>query len=311
MFIAKNIYNIYHMGTVHHFIAAIEVFTGIIILLFSLLPLRQIILLLPKGVLRTNWLILGTMIVIFIAGYAGYALTFWKQHLNLSDLIVPSVFALGSCFVWLTTTLSLRTAVDVRRVSLLERENITDELVGIYNRRYLERFLREEFLRARHYSLPLSVLLLDLDHFKEVNDQLGHPIGDEVLRSLGRMVIKTVRQSDIVARYGGDEFMIIAPGTSLSMAEVLAERLRSSVENQSIPVSNLNLTDQNVNVTISIGVVGLNVWLDSTEKLVQAADHALYTAKQSGRNKVVVCSATSKDSLKYTCRSTDKILDAG
>jgi len=131
-----------------------------------------------------------------------------SRHTAWLDLIVPSVFFFGAGFVWLTATLSLHTAIDIRRVTVLEHENITDPLIGIYNRRYLDRRLQEEFIRARRYSLPLSVLLLDIDHFKRVNDAYGHQVGDLVLSYLGKLLLSAIRATDIIARYGGEEILI-------------------------------------------------------------------------------------------------------
>jgi diguanylate cyclase (GGDEF)-like protein len=228
------------------------------------------------------------LIALFIVGYIGYAITFWSLHTTWLDLIVPSIFFFGAVFVRLTANLSLKTAIDVRRVSLLEQENISDPLIGIYNRRYLDRRLEEEYARAMRYSLPLSVLLIDIDHFKDINDTYGHQVGDLVLSHLGKLFLQAVRETDIAARYGGDEIMIITPNTTPTLAGVVAERLRQHVEIQELVLKNLPNKPLEISVTVSIGVAGLSQENTDIQRLIQKVDKALYLAKQKGRNRVVI-----------------------
>jgi GGDEF domain-containing protein len=196
---------------------------GACILIAALFPVRRLIGQLPLGKIRSSWYTLTVLISLFIVGYISYAFIFWGSHSSWSELIVPGVFFLGAGFVWLTANLSLQTATDVRRVTILERESIIDPLTEVYNRRYLDRRLAEECSRSKRHGLPLSALLIDIDHFKKINDDCGHQVGDMVLSYLGRLLLQAIRESDIVARYGGDELMIIAPNTSTSMASTLAE----------------------------------------------------------------------------------------
>jgi diguanylate cyclase (GGDEF)-like protein len=203
-------------------------------------------------------------------------------------LIVPLVFFLGSVFVLLVSTLSLETALDVRRIYLLEHENITDPLTGAYNRRYLDRRLNEEVLRTRRYGFPLAVLLIDIDHFKRINDEHGHPAGDLVLVALSRLVMDSVRKTDLVARYGGDELMVIAPHATPADAAELGERLRKKVEAQEIALENSGPVRLPLRVTISVGVADFRERTADSQGLIQAADQALYAAKQGGRNQVVL-----------------------
>jgi len=125
-------------------------------------------------------------VVFFLAGYLAFAAFNWGKLDRPSDLLVPGVFFFGAVFVWLVTALSLQTVVDLKRMSTLEHENITDALMGIHNRRYLDSRLDEEVARAKRYGLELSVLLMDIDHFKEINDRYGHQVGDLTLANLGR-----------------------------------------------------------------------------------------------------------------------------
>jgi len=147
------------------------VFAGALILIWALVIVRRLITQLPQGPLRRRWHAMLVMVVLFLVGYLGYIAAFWDRHAHLLDLIVPAVFFFGGCFVWLTALLSLQTALDVMRISQLEQENNTDPLTGVYNRRYMDLRLGKEVAAAQRYARPLSILLLDIDHFKQVNDR--------------------------------------------------------------------------------------------------------------------------------------------
>jgi len=271
-----------------NFLAASLVIIGAGLLVGSLIPTRKLIAQLAPGPLRNRWYILTALIVFFIAGYLIYTAAFWSRHKDWLDLIVPGVFFFGAIFVWMISTLSLQTAIDLRRVILLEQENITDVLTGVYNRRYLDRRLKEESARAQRHALPLSLLLMDVDHFKRVNDTYGHQAGDQVLSYLGKLTLDAVRTSDVVTRYGGEEFMIIAPDTPLTSAGALAERLRQHVESHALVLTSESSQPQEIYITISIGVAGFDPKVDNPQTLMHQADEAVYRAKQEGRNRVVI-----------------------
>ena len=147
---------------------------GILILVSALLPVRRLMKQLPQGSIRGKWALLTVLILLFIAAYLAYGAVTWNRIRSIAGLIVPVTFFLGAVFVLLVSSLSLDTALDVKRISTLELENITDPLTGLYNRRYLDRRIDEEIKRAHRYHFPLSVLMLDIDHFKDVNDRYGH-----------------------------------------------------------------------------------------------------------------------------------------
>jgi len=262
------------------------VFAGALILIGSLLTTRRLMMRLPPGPVRNHWYAMLVLVAIFLVGYLGYASAFGDSQTRLLDLIVPGVFFLGACFVWLTGTLSLQTAMALMRISLLEQENIADPLTGVFNRRYLDRRLREEIARARRHGLPLSVLLFDIDHFKNINDRHGHQAGDQVLASFAMLVKEQLRDPDILARYGGEEFMVITPQTPHQGAVDLAERVRMRIESNGFSVSNVQSGTLEIRLTCSIGVASLGGELDGAEKLVHSADEHLYRAKREGRNRV-------------------------
>ncbi len=261
------------------------IIAGLIILIGALFPLQKLIKLLPQGTIRRKWYTQTGLILFFIVGYLGYAIVFWSD----SALIVPSVFFFGAIYVWLTINLSLQTAIDIQRITVLEEENITDPLIGIYNRRYMDKRLQEEFKRAKRYQLPLSLLLIDIDYFKKVNDTYGHPVGDLVLRHWGGLILSEVRASDIAARYGGEEILVIATGAPMPAAFALAERIRKKIESHDIPIDNVPKIKDKIRFTVSIGVASLTPEMDQVEKFIKDVDCALYSAKNNGRNCVVRC----------------------
>jgi len=160
---------------------------------------------------------------------------------------------------------------------LIEHAEI-DPLTGLHNRRALDKRLAQEWSRLLRHGGHLSVIMADIDHFKNVNDQFGHPVGDEVLRQVAGLLAEGCRESDMPVRYGGEEFIVVAPETAAEAATGFAERLRTS-----ICLAPLEVHGQAIKVTTSFGVAD-NEGLKSPEELVHAADEALYRAKEAGRN---------------------------
>ena len=160
----------------------------------------------------------------------------------------------------------------------------TDGLTEVYNHRTFQERLSQEIARADRYRRPLSVLMIDVDHFKVYNDTCGHPQGDIVLQDLARLLREMSRTSDTVARYGGEEFAIILPETDSVGAQKIAQRLREQVEGYAFPGKEIM---PGGTLTISIGVA-THAPAGSRDALLQAADTALYTAKHEGRNRVCV-----------------------
>jgi len=160
---------------------------------------------------------------------------------------------------------------------------VRDGLTRIYNRQYFEERLASEFSYAYRHFIPLGVLMMDLDHFKNVNDTYGHPVGDVVLRSVAATIQRIIRTEDMLARYGGEEFVILARNTDAPGALILAERIRSAVQEQAVPIAG-----GVVRITISVGTSTLeNRNVGKPEELIAAADEALYHAKRLGRNRCV------------------------
>jgi diguanylate cyclase (GGDEF)-like protein len=163
-------------------------------------------------------------------------------------------------------------------------ESIRDPLTLTYNRRYFEQRMSEELAYAKRHRAPLSLLLLDVDHFKRINDAHGHPAGDAVLREIVARLQRTLRNEDILARYGGEEFVVALRGTAGEGARLAAERLRKVIED--VPI---RIGDVSIACTISVGCAVLaldGIEPTSTRTLLDAADRRLYVSKESGRNRV-------------------------
>jgi diguanylate cyclase (GGDEF)-like protein len=260
---------------------------GSLVLIGALVPVQKLIAELPPGSARRHWHFLRALIAFVVLGYIAYAVGQWNDPRQWGDLLVPSVFLLGACTVLIITIMSRQTALDIRHMAVLEQQSITDPLMAIYNRRYLDGRLRQELLRARRHGLPLSVLLIDIDHFKAVNDTWGHPVGDQALIALGKLIVSHVRVPDTVVRYGGEEVLVLAPDTPLTSAHKLGERLRQSVDESVLVWACPETRGQNIHVTVSIGVTELGPEPDDARGLLDRADKALYRAKSAGRNCVV------------------------
>lgn len=170
----------------------------------------------------------------------------------------------------------------------LVRSGLTDFLTGWHNRRYLHARLKEELARAQRQGTGLTCLLIDLDRFKQINDQHGHLAGDMALREAAQRVDAHIRDSDAAARFGGDEFVVLAPGIGPEQAAALAERIRAAVADAPLEIHG----DVTLNLTVSIGVAGIvpdrreSDLKAAAERLLAEADAALYRAKQNGRNRV-------------------------
>jgi diguanylate cyclase (GGDEF)-like protein len=172
----------------------------------------------------------------------------------------------------------------VTRLRMTEEARDRDGLTGTFNKRYLQRRLAEEVGKAGSLEVPLSLLILDIDHFKNYNDTNGHLEGDEVLKTVGEILKSSIREDDVAARYGGEEFVVLYPGATKAQALRLAEGLRRAVESHRFPYGGRQPLGS---VTISGGVATFPEDAASDIDLIRRADHALYEAKAAGRNRVV------------------------
>ena len=165
----------------------------------------------------------------------------------------------------------------------IQRIAVLDGLTGIYNRRFGMQRLHEEFVRAQRQETPIGLIMVDIDHFKSINDTYGHQVGDRAIKLVVKLAKSVLREGDILVRYGGEEFMIVLPGAAMEDAIAIAERLRHQVAE-----AQLQHGDQVIKLTISLGVAAYpELDVNNENELIALADEALYAAKESGRNRVV------------------------
>jgi len=205
----------------------------------------------------------------------------WGLSLAVSILLITIIYS----FVHKVRRVLDEANAKIRKMA------VTDELTGLHNRRYFMKRFEDEFSRAKRYGHPLACFMLDIDFFKRVNDDYGHQAGDHVLQSLALLMKAQERTTDVLGRYGGEEFIILLPETELDGAVLVAERLRKTVE-----AASMTLDDSRVlQVTVSIGVCSPSGeqldGIDNFHALIKAADDALYRAKENGRNRVEAAEA--------------------
>lgn len=164
--------------------------------------------------------------------------------------------------------------------NLLEYQASHDKLTGLYNRNKFDDIYSKEIKRAKRYNNDLSMIIFDVDNFKTINDTFGHQIGDEVLKDIAKISLENIREQDISSRWGGEEFMILLPQTNKNGAEIVANKIRNSIENHSF-------TNNSLKVTASFGVTQFCVKNDDEDSFMSKADKLLYKAKETGKNKVM------------------------
>ena len=234
------------------------------------------------------------------------AFTIWEQRPNLVHFkSYQPITGLADEMYQNVTILPLRSATgktdhvcliiyDVTGVAVNKRQlesantklqelALRDGLTGLLNRRYWESCLEREFARHQRYDSPVSLVIFDIDHFKRVNDTYGHQTGDEVIRSVAEITSRLARETDFAGRYGGEEFVVLLPGTHLEGAAQFAERLRQAVEQQVLDYQGSPLS-----YTISLGVATISDDMANYQILLERADKALYASKEQGRNRVTL-----------------------
>jgi len=178
----------------------------------------------------------------------------------------------------------------VLRLQRLRQESSSDRLTGLFNRAYFEEFLQAEIRRSKRYMRSFAVAMIDIDHFKRFNDTYGHATGDQALRTVAAILQREVRRSDLVARYGGEEMVLVMPETTLAAARTRLEAIRLAISSEAIKVPR---REEMVHMTVSAGVACWSVDGDNADDLVLTADARLYHAKALGRNRVVSSSVAA------------------
>ncbi len=208
--------------------------------------------------------------------------------LGVMNLNRPRVDSFTRQEVRLAEAIAAQAALSIAGARLYQQTlelSFTDALTGVPNRRQLSQRLEQEFSRSVRFGDPLSLLMIDLDHFKQINDLHGHTVGDGVLRGIALLLRRNVRKVDIVARYGGEEFCLVLPRVAKAEAMEVAEKLRRSIAAAALPGPEGGTA---LHVTISVGVATLGIDADDAASLLEKADAALYEAKRLGRDRVAM-----------------------
>jgi diguanylate cyclase (GGDEF)-like protein len=261
------------------------VLAGALLLVAGLVPVTSLVAKMTSDPLRQGWRVAQWTILAYIVGYSVYVVVFWQRHETWYDVVAPAVLFATGLLIKHFSQLTLQTITDNADNAKPGRDVITDALIGVYNRQYLEHRLSEEVARARRHAVPLAVLLIDIDHFRRVNEKWGREVGDHVLHYLGQILMAGVRESDVVARFGGEEILVIAPSTSVEQGLSLADRLRVAVESENLAFGKLGSTPE-LQVTVSVGVAVLEPGEDAWPAMVARAEAAVTKAKFAGRNRV-------------------------
>ena len=235
---------------------------------------------------RTRLLLTGSFFLM-AAGLLWRGFTAWFEPEAIMPIYGSSPVRGVSLLAFYAVTLASSFAFLLMHKERADREAYelatTDSLTGVYNRRTFEELAEPQLSRARRARVPVSLLMLDLDHFKRVNDTHGHLAGDHVLAAFAELVRTCLRKEDLLARYGGEEFVVLLPGTSEFAAAALAERIRENVAS-----ATLRAAGQEVRITVSVGLTSeAGHKLPPLEAMLARADEALYAAKAKGRNRVV------------------------
>ena len=218
-----------------------------------------------------------------------------RSHIAMSGNSMRNIIiSMGSIFVLVLALLVLvffmvrqNCATNRRLEHKLTELATIDELTSLYNRREINRCFSDEVERFRRYKLPFALLMLDIDHFKSVNDNYGHPIGDKVLQYVAGRIRDGVRSIDVPARFGGEEFAVILPNTESHDAFVIAERLRQKIADEPFKFEQKDNQLQEIPITVSIGISVIDTG-ETVEDVIRTADSALYRAKNEGRDRTVV-----------------------
>ncbi len=254
---------------------------GIGLLVAAVPSLSSILRTLNQGRMRRGWYSLRALIFLFLIGYACFGVLAVNSRAAMTELVVSTILMAGGAFVLIVSRLSDFTTKDIVRIAALERDVMRDPLTGAFNRRYLDHKLDEEINRSRRLSRPLSALILDLDHFKHINDTYGHPTGDELLRHVCMLIDSHLQTMGTVVRYGGEEFVVVAPDHDINAADALGNRMLRHIADRPLILSD----GTKLTVTASVGAAEFD-HNDTPAELLLRADEALYVAKRNGRNQL-------------------------
>lgn len=230
-------------------------------------------------------IVLGSLLGLLIYVLLARVLDNEFDNYSYPAIVFTTIIAILSSIVFLLLGIIFNRVkkehAHLRELVRLKHTASTDTLTKLYNRRFLETYLENQLEAARLTDRPLSIIMLDIDYFKNINDTYGHMMGDHVLTFFSTLILKCIRQSELAVRYGGEEFIVVLPSTTMEIATIIAERIRQTVETSSIPpLDNIIIPP----VTCSLGVSSFPIHCNNRKDLIRTADIALYSAKHAGRN---------------------------
>lgn len=260
------------------------VIAGIACLFLSLWPSKRICEIEEKHRLAWRWL--GALILFFLAGYLYYGYRLVFKVVSLQDFLISIILFGGGIFVIMVVRLSLNSMENIRNIADSERHRaLHDELTELPNRTLLYERIEQAMLQAERDQVPISILLMDLNRFKEINDTLGHFYGDYLLQMIAPRLRKSIRKSDTIARFGGDEFAVVLPGVEMEQAIQISEKISLSMEEPFQIEGNL------LSIDVSIGIALYPDHGSDSDTLLQHADVALYAAKKTSNTCYAVYNA--------------------
>ncbi len=266
-----------------------------IFLLGGLWPVRLLLTALPEGQQRSAWLGLAVLLGLLVAGLLAYGVGLYAKLWTV-DIVTAPFILLASVFVFRSSQVGAAAIGSIRGLARLQEEAVTDSVTALYNRRHLDIVLPLEMERCRQEVSPLGLMMIEVDHFKRINERFGRRAGDRVLRGLGGVVRAVLRPQDIIARVGGVGIAVIMPEASLSEARLQAERVRIRIAATEFePVPDVDLGAERIRLTVSIGVTEFSA-ADAGRPacMLRRADEALQQAQQAGRNRVETLSVPTE-----------------
>ena len=262
--------------------------TGMMV--YSILLAARIIRRLPRGSFLKWWKLLMALISGFAICYFVFTLAISQREPDSLMQLVVAILFFGAVFVMLALQLFMHTFSRLEQSPGVTSISIFDEAAGTYNLRYFEIRLHEEFERARRYNCPLTLLLMEIDNLQKISNSYGRLISAKAFGAICKLLKESARTSDIIARYGGDQLIMLLPNTALYSARKAAEKYRAIIEEKELDVDDEEHAAKSVhlNFTVTIGVSSMQNDIKRSSELMRRADIALYKAKDRGRNRVAI-----------------------
>lgn len=268
-------------------ITVLLVAAAIVLLGAALISLLRLLPEIPSGPTRNRWRAKGLLLALCLFGALGLLLALADAGSGAWRAFGPALLALLACLILLLFRGAANLIVQMRRVSSIDRAAITDALTGLRQRAYLDRRMQEELSRSQRHGQAVSLILLDVDEFADINRDHGHQVGDLVLSEISQILAAGLRTSDVLVRYAGEEMAVLATDTAPAGAVLVAERLRREVEAGARKALR-QAQGARRPITVSAGVVGIEAGAKGRYDLFSAAERALGQAKAEGKNRVVM-----------------------